>query len=251
MSLSMSDLGLGESLRLGPQFAPVPQGTRLRVIQRGPHGASLAPRPPYTPEGGFQWWSEQVAPDPWQPQQSVVGFMGLGAEGTKPEATYAVKRDVERESKRLAADSVNPPPHMIQPLIAQAQGVLGLLNGHRAWSSGWHLGFWGRSSQEDRADLQVALQNLTRRQSDPMTVTKQPMQDAKRTGDFAWGETTARAGTLAEKTARVIENAGGAASSILDSPKATAAVVVLLGLVGLGVHAYASGKGSGPTIRVG
>jgi hypothetical protein len=174
--------------------------------------------------------------------------MGLGAEGTKPEATYALQRDVERESKRLAADSVNPPPHMIGALTAQAYAVLGLLDGHRAWPAGT---FWGRSSQENRADLQIALQNLSRRQADPMTVTKQPMQAAKSTADFMWGETKARTGVLAERANRILADMGKAAGDVIDSPKKTAVAVVVLGLVGLGVYAYASGKGSGPTIRVG
>jgi hypothetical protein len=71
-------------MRIGPQYYP-PRRFGVQVIQRGPHGARFA-TDPAQPGGGFKWWSEQLLDRNadahwWQPQQQVVGVLGLGGLG--------------------------------------------------------------------------------------------------------------------------------------------------------------------------
>jgi hypothetical protein len=69
-------------LQVGPQYYP-PRVNGAQIISRGPHGAALAEGPQRRPDGSFRWWAEQMQDAGaykgyWQPQQQVVGVMGLG-----------------------------------------------------------------------------------------------------------------------------------------------------------------------------
>jgi hypothetical protein len=240
--------GMAGHLRVGPQYiAPNPNGAL--VIQRGPHGASLAKRPPYVPGQGFQWWGEQVVGTaPWLPRQKVVGVMGLG-DGSKPEASYKVQANMEREAKRLADASVSPPASMVNVLISQVDATLISLNSFRPWSEGT---FWGQSSQKIRANLQIARQNLIRRLEGSTAPPKQPMQrDLDIVDTFDKRDVAIQAQEMGKKVNKFFGAVSDTAGDIVDSPKRPAAVVLGLGLLGIGVYAFAKGKASGPTIRIG
>jgi len=69
-------------LQVGPQYYP-PRVNGAQIIERGPHGARFAAGPQRQPDGTFRWWSEQMSnagdyKGYWQPQQRVLGVMGLG-----------------------------------------------------------------------------------------------------------------------------------------------------------------------------
>jgi hypothetical protein len=222
------------------------------------------------PGAGFQWWSEQVSPtSAWQAQQSVVGFAGLGGAGA--EATDDLKISLTKESSRLYDVSRAAPLSQLNFIEPQIQSLLGILSGTRPFAEGRtpgaavasgvvsfltlglakpEIGSYWHSSQRIRSDLQAALLNVGKRRSGQAPLYRKS-EDAKTTSDFFAGEVKTQAGVMYDTTKKAIESAGSTAGDILDSPKKTAAMVAGVALLSLGVYAYAKGKGSGPTVRIG
>lgn len=164
MALSVNELGLGDHLRVGPQIAPA-EARGMPVVQRGPHGAPLAPAlGPIVGPHRFHWWKEQVSNEPWLPHQSIVGVYGMGSMDKKPEATAGQKERFTNIARDLVKRANGPKP-MLPQVISAAVGALAEFNQHRTpfpESSMFEFGSWD-SSQTIRANMQLASQTAKNR----------------------------------------------------------------------------------------
>lgn len=120
-------------MEVGPHYYP-PRPYGAQVIQRGPHGMRFAGGPQRDPvTGKFRWWHEQALQAGeyrhfWQPQQQVVGVMGLGnlpvvstgpAQGFSGLGQTTPARLAKASAIRAAIVKARP----LAPLAAQAGGT--------------------------------------------------------------------------------------------------------------------------------
>jgi hypothetical protein len=273
MPLNMNECsGLGGHLRVGPQLHPQ-NYNGAKVIQRGPHGMMLAPGPSYVPGKGFRWWSEQIVQTaPWQPQQLEVGVLGMGdgsgrvADRSQRVSLDAASKSLFKASKRATGTELNILQTQIMAHLsalasyrpfAASGGALATATG--AVASFFTLGMVDEStfgthgsSQDIRSVLQQAQQNVSRRMAGGKALHQAAFErSGEKMSDHAGSEITSRGGSMFAAGARAIEDAEDSLKTAGKNPYSTALLVGGIGLLGLAVYSYASGKGSGPTIRVG
>lgn len=166
--LTCDEFGMGDHLRVGPQYYPAAsRGTP--IIQRGEHGAWLGrPVPVRTgaAEPQFQlafYEGTQRQPGVLNvPQQRVTQLMGMGA--MKGELPDDKKNAYSRTAEALAAASKTANTFSAPAFRDQARRILEDLDAHQAFEASYmpiRLGGYNQS-QTIRANLQITLQNTRR-----------------------------------------------------------------------------------------
>lgn len=253
---TMNDLaagGMGDSLLIGPQYTPAAnQG--LPLVQRGPHGMRLAP--PLNDK--LQWWNESSITGPWQPETSIVGVMGLGG---SDEPSSKRKAELTKLSKAVK-ETVAKAPASSEPanvallggMIATSRSSIAELDKYKPWDADMFcLLNCAISSQDIRANFQSAIQAATRKmQGQQWKSAEGPSQSPDVLTETARNVASMSTGQIAKEAS---DYYGGAINRMRkqqeEASRDFAIKAVAVGLVGLGIFAFFSAKGRGPTIQIG
>jgi hypothetical protein len=266
--------GIGDHMRVGPQWIE-PSNRGMPVIQRGPHGMRFGPDP-MRANGQLHWWRESVSDVPYRTGQAVVGIMGMGALGG--EASDEIKDRLTKEAKaqsKQVEETYNT--YELRTLIRLADERMAEVSGYRQFQAGWSglpiVGkSWWSSTKirgESYATKQRALAKLQASEGieiktasgtrAPRTLEEQREHQARTISARPPEYDQSRAQVAAEyfpqavieQSRSVVEAARRATQEAEHGAAKTALGIGALALVGVGVYAYFSSKGRGPTIQIG
>jgi hypothetical protein len=241
--------GIGDSLRVGPQWIK-PSNRGLPVIQRGPHGQTLSP-PLSREDGQLRWWRENVSSQPYVPQQKVVGIMGMGGSDV---AHHDTKIELTKAAKVLVEQSLSLPTTALPGVLAAATTMNARLDTFQHWDREYFFTRfkWAEDSQVIRSNFQLARQNATRR------MQGRPPQGGGAVKTVDLTDETVR-NMAAKGPSGIVRDSVDAyerfsrdqASKQKTEGRKLILGLVTVGILGVGVYAYFSSKGRGPTIQFG